>query len=1319
MKLSDVVAICVLHKGACAMKDERADEQLDLRKDETLWQQKRESLYRTLVEVEADGIFVADADGCLIDVNAHLCEMLGYAGNELCGLRVSNLADQSDIQIVESALNEAKAAVGHNESIRLRRKDGSCFNAELTSARMPGGDVLAVVRPLSLQKDSATISDQLAAIVESSDDAIISKDLNSVITSWNFGAERTFGYTASEMIGTSILRLIPADRQGEENQILAKIGRGEKIDHYETVRLTKDQRLIDVSVTISPIRDPAGRIIGASKIARDITLQKLHEQEVARMSRLYAALAQINQEIVRTQTRDALFQKTCRLLIEYGGLRMAWIGWHDAETHMLAPVSVHGDEINYLGNIKVYDDERPEGCGPTGVAFRTGRASVCNDMLKDPATLPWRAEISRCGYRASAAFPIRVQGQIDGTLNVYASEPHYFQQEEVMLLEEAVRDISFAFDSMELEKARKKSEMTVLSEKEFSDTMIESMPGIVYLFDEQRQLLRWNGNLKMVTGYSDAEIANIHPLDLFSDEERSSVEQKIAEVFDLGTASAEATLRSKGGGGIPYLLIGRRIVTDGRTCLLGIGIDIAERKRNERLLWEQDALFKEMSAMAHIGGWSFDPRTGDGIWTEEVARIHEVEPRGATNASFGLSFYHGESRNKIESALREAIDNGTPYDLELEMITASGTHKWVRTMASPLVENGKVTKIRGSFQDITERKAAENRIRRLNRVLAVLSQINSLIVRVQDRNELFREACKIATEAGEFRMSMVAMVDRAGIVPIAAEGKDAKLLADIGQRLSSSELAAVTMVARAIREKKPIVSNDSQHDPAVMFARPYAEAGINSMVVLPLIVENKAVGVFALFATECDFFLAEEMQLLAELTSDISFAIDHINKQEQLDYLAFYDALTGLANRSLFLERVRQYIHNRKAGQKLALFLIDMERFKRINDSLGRGAGDVLLVQIAKWMTDYAKDADLLARIGEDHFAAVMPDVRQDGDIGRLVEKTQTALQGHPFVLNDTEIRISAKIGIAIFPDDGVDAETLLGNAEAALKTAKKTGDRYLFHTKRIADTVSGKLSLENQLRHAIDSEEFVLHYQPKINLKSGKVVAAEALIRWNNPRTGLVLPGEFIPLLEETGLIFEVGRWALRKSIEDNLRWRNAGLASMRIAVNVSPLQLRNRNFVAEIKRKISTEPRAAEGLELEITESVFMDDLEHNILTLQAIRDLGVTIAIDDFGTGFSSLSYISRLPVDTLKIDRSFVINMTKGPQGLALVSTIINLGHSLGLKVVAEGVDAEEQSSLLRLLNCDEMQGFYFSKPVPMDIFEARFLSNIADQTSVKQ
>jgi EAL domain-containing protein (putative c-di-GMP-specific phosphodiesterase class I) len=263
---------------------------------------------------------------------------------------------------------------------------------------------------------------------------------------------------------------------------------------------------------------------------------------------------------------------------------------------------------------------------------------------------------------------------------------------------------------------------------------------------------------------------------------------------------------------------------------------------------------------------------------------------------------------------------------------------------------------------------------------------------------------------------------------------------------------------------------------------------------------------------------------------------------------------------------------------------------------------------------------------------------------------------------------------------------------------------------------VADKLALETQLREAIDNEEFVLHYQPKVNLVSGKVTGAEALIRWNDPRTGLVPPGMFIPMLEETGLIYEVGRWALRKAIEDNLRWRVAGLAVVRIAVNVSPLQLRNTNFLNEIRQVISIDAQAAEGLELEITESLIMEDVQYSIDTLKSIRALGISFAIDDFGTGFSSLSYLAKLPVDTLKIDRAFVIEMDT-PEGLALVSTIIILAHALKLKVVAEGVETEKQSRQLLSLNCDEMQGYLFSKPVPAEIFEARFMAPLT--TSDKQ
>jgi diguanylate cyclase (GGDEF)-like protein len=528
--------------------------------------------------------------------------------------------------------------------------------------------------------------------------------------------------------------------------------------------------------------------------------------------------------------------------------------------------------------------------------------------------------------------------------------------------------------------------------------------------------------------------------------------------------------------------------------------------------------------------------------------------------------------------------------------------------------------------------------------------------------------------------------------------------------LESEATAPTTVLARALRNKAPVVSNLSQLDPESLLGTQHGTDGVRSLAVLPLMVAGEAAGVLALYAGDDEFFHAEEMRLLTELAGDIAFGINHIEKQERLDYLAYYDDLTGLANRSLFLERVAQYMRSAKgAGQRLALFLIDLERFKNINDSLGRPAGDLLLKQVAEWLKRNLGDASLLARVGADHFAVVLPQVSATGDVSNLLEKWMSAFLDHPFQLHDAVFRISAKVGVGLFPADGDDADSLFRNAEAALKKAKASGERYLFYQLKMTNAVAGKLTLENQLRQALEKEEFVLHYQPKISLASGKLTGAEALIRWNNPRTGLVPPSHFIPILEETGLINEVGKWALRKAIETYLQWRRAGLPAVRIAVNVSPLQLRNRGFVNELVQELGIDSQAAAGLELEITESLIMEDVKHSIASLRAIREMGVRIAIDDFGTGFSSLAYLAKLPVHTLKIDRSFVNDMTVGPQGLSLVSMIINLAHSLKLTVVAEGVETEEQSRLLQLLACEEIQGFLFSKPVPAAGFEAAFLA----------
>ncbi|MEO7433274.1 MAG: PAS domain S-box protein [Dokdonella sp.] len=748
---------------------------------------------------------------------------------------------------------------------------------------------------------------------------------------------------------------------------------------------------------------------------------------------------------------------------------------------------------------------------------------------------------------------------------------------------------------------------------------------------------------------------------------------------------------------------------------IGVHTDITDQRNVQAALLESEERYRALI------DWS-----PDAICVHRDGKMIYVNPAGVVLAGAG------SPHDLIGRSLMDMLEP-EPDETQAEVVAGDGGEADVnpRTERKLVALDGRIVDIEmqgipilydgepafySSMRDIGARKQAEERIRYLSRVHAVLSGINTLIVRERDREELFNEACRIAVEAGNFRIAMVGMLDatQTKMETVALYAADESLRATIAGIVEASAGALTAMTALAVQGKTAIVANDSQNDPRVASAYIHEQFGVRSMAILPLVVADHVVGALALYSNHVEFFHAAEMTLLNELAGDISFAIEHIARGEKLEYLAYYDATTGLANRTLFLERVAQFARSAaSAGNKLAVGLIDLERFKHINDTLGRPAGDALLRQVAQWLATNAGDASLVARIDADHFAFVVPQIRPEGDIAGMLERQRRAFLDHAFQVEGAALRTAGKIGVAVFPEDGADAETLFKHAEAALRKAKSAGEPYLFYQQTMSTAVSGKLAMENQLRQAVDQGEFVLYYQPKIHIASGKPTGAEALIRWNNPRTGLVSPAEFIPLLEETGLIHEVGRWALLKAAEDFARWRvmarTAGVMALRIAVNVSPLQLRHRHFVDEIAQVVALDAHAAAGLELEITESLIMEDVRHTISSLQKIRAMCVSIAIDDFGTGFSSLNYLSKLPIDTLKIDRSFVVDMTSGPEGLALVSTIINLAHSLRLNVVAEGVETDEQSRLLRLLGCDELQGYLISRPLPVEQFEAKFLS----------
>lgn len=625
------------------------------------------------------------------------------------------------------------------------------------------------------------------------------------------------------------------------------------------------------------------------------------------------------------------------------------------------------------------------------------------------------------------------------------------------------------------------------------------------------------------------------------------------------------------------------------------------------------------------------------------------------------------------------------------------------------------TRCTAILRDITERLRARQRIERLNKLYAVLSAVNGLIVRTPGREELFQQACNILLDVGHYRMAWIGRVDARSnrIEPMASAGAEEAFIEAIqyAYPLQAPAGRAETMAARAVRLGTVQVANDLRLAPDAYDAQDCLDRGLMAKAVLPLRVAGETSGLLALYAGEPEHFDEEEQRLLGGLANDLGHAIEVIDKAERLDYLSRFDPVTGLASQRLWSERLQARLSVLPADEPLrvAVFALNIENFRAVNQALGREGGDELLRQIAQRLRPYdLPETGRFARIGADQFAIFAMNMGPPAQVVHYLSQRLGETFHEPFRIDGTDVRVAAKAGIAMHPDDGTDAEALLRNAEAALKAAKLGGHRYAFFTPAMAAQASKRLAMEGRLRQAIEQEEFVLHYQPKVSLDGYRLLGSEALIRWNDPNSGLVPPGLFIPILEETGLIHEVGRWAMRKAIEQYLAWRDAGLPAVRIAVNVSPLQLRTDGFAEEVAAALSIDARAPEAIELEITESVIMGDVKQNVQRLHTIRALGTPVAIDDFGTGFSSLSYLARLPVDTLKIDRAFINDMITGPDGMALVSTIINLGHSLRLSVVAEGVETEEQARLLRLLRCEQMQGFLYSKPVPAEVFAERFL-----------
>jgi diguanylate cyclase (GGDEF)-like protein len=482
--------------------------------------------------------------------------------------------------------------------------------------------------------------------------------------------------------------------------------------------------------------------------------------------------------------------------------------------------------------------------------------------------------------------------------------------------------------------------------------------------------------------------------------------------------------------------------------------------------------------------------------------------------------------------------------------------------------------------------------------------------------------------------------------------------------------------------------------------------GIRSLASVPLLIEHTPVGTFTVGGAEAGMFGEDEMRMLREVAANLSFALQYLYKEDTVRFLSYFDPVTGLAKRSLFCERLARSL-GRRAGesQEVVVVAFDVEGLGAINDSLGRHVGDRVLQFVADALRCNFGGSEGLAHLEGGNFAAMVLDCPSYEEAVRLIHDRITAAFGKPLATAGHEIPVAVRAGLARYPENGADAEALLQNAEAALHKARNTGERFLRYRRELSSEVADRLALERRLRMALDADQFMLHYQPKVSIATGELVGAEGLLRWNDPQTGVVSPAVFLPVLESTGLIVDVGDWVVRQAARDLERWAAKGLKPIRLAVNVSPLQLRERQFAARFFAAAGRNLAGARGIDIEITEGALLDDTMFLGRTLQILRDEGVQVAIDDFGTGYSSLSRLADLPVDTLKIDRSFICRLAGDKAAQAVVGTIVSLARAFGLSTVAEGVEREEELALLRELQCEQSQGYLHSRPLPVAAFES--------------
>lgn len=699
---------------------------------------------------------------------------------------------------------------------------------------------------------------------------------------------------------------------------------------------------------------------------------------------------------------------------------------------------------------------------------------------------------------------------------------------------------------------------------------------------------------------------------------------------------------------------------------------------------------------------------------DQHARYSYVSP--SFTALFGIEESTLLGKTLLESdqiatpAERKKIHHAILQTLEQETACTIESH-WPhdRVIELRLVQEkdaiGEVSGVLCILRDITQQKQSEKAMLTLNRSLRLLSSCNQTLIHAENEQHLLNDICQLVIESGGYPLAWVGYPNYGTYQPL-------RIAAMAGQKLTKTialeqQTPEISLAVKAFQTERVEIIQDYPNAARLSNLGDLAsQEGLLSCIALPLKVAKQTIGVITIYASRTYAFSDEEVTLLDELANDLAFGIqslriraEHRDAETKLEYLAHHDPLTGLPNRLLLRKRFEQFIHQaNKREYGLAMLFLDMDNFKEINDSFGHAIGDALLKEVVRRLERMLSEACMLSREGGDEFVLLINNAQASDIVTQTAQQILNAMQ-EPFEVSGNTLHASFSIGISLYPNDGKDFETLRKNADAALYLAKDCGrNTYRFFVTQMNADAQKRMRIQTDLHTALKNNEFLLHYQPQIRLSDGRISGIEALIRWQNADGQMLPPSEFIPIAEQSGLIIQMGQWVLREACRQLAVWHQQGQTQLVVAVNLSSHQFRHGNIVETISAALHDFGLPPQCLELELTESILIQDTESVISTLHTLKHIGVKLAIDDFGTGYSSLSYLKRLSVDKLKIDKSFIRDLHKDQDSSEIVRAIIQLGHILQLTVIAEGVETEQQLAFLTDSHCDEIQGYLFSRPV---------------------